>query len=428
MARYTLHNDFSILEEIYYKFVPVHDSFHLIPISEMFSHILRTKLTASVAEFDGLYNKKLTNKHDVLEYVLSFAMHYKLPLRLWGKNQTCAALKELVLIKRTCGDLIEMEYLDTPAVTVFEIREYQRLHPESVLAVQDYNSWQGVSQTKYFLKSDAFHDFRQWRANKNGQGKINLKDYVDGTTLSEWLGTKVHFSDFKAYKALYPDDVLFQKQYGYYKNGGVRPYLKRTARDDFATWHKNRTHQHRDNAALGREKSSIATKIMQFDDIDKAYRIQAETKQKSKQELEEIYLAQQQAELNKRIAHHQEIKRRHDAGLILSPEDLAQRFPGVTNIAELFAEYAQDSEYIIDGCYIPADKVSDFAFVMDLDDKNSVVFSVNTPNVQDFYTVSDAQMDRIATRLAGVHYISERAATQELLKQIAYEQNHNTER
>lgn len=424
-------DSYSILEDIYYKYLPVSDTLRFIAISDMFADDLQSGLSSVVAEFDKVYNKKLTTKHDVLEYVLAFAAHNKLPLRLHGQNQTCAAIKKLLLIKRSLNELIEMGDLDTPPVTISEIKEYQKIHPESVLNVC-YGSSRAGCGYRFFLLSDSFFDFRQWRTIQQKKKSVvrpdmesnKIKNYVIDNKVAEYLRCKIFFSDFKAYKALFPDRILFVAQSGYHKNRGIRAYLKRSAIDDFAAWHKVRNQQRKDNANKGTEKLKIASKLLKIENLDKTYRILSETKRKTNQELEEIYLQEQQAEINRRMAHNQEIKRLLATGEILSIDDLVKCFSQISNVAELFAEYATESEFVIDKSYLLSNKVSDFAFYMGLDIscKTPENKDISSFNSRDVFSLSDSQMDRIATRLAsGASYRSERNAIVVLLEQIRQE-------
>lgn len=240
-------------------------------------------------------------------------------------------------------------------------------------------------------------------ANKNSRQTVNLKEYISESALSDKLQRRIFDTDFRAYKALHPDDVVFQKRTDIpYIVCSYRIYLKRTALDDFAAWQEKRDQWRRESLLNGHKKRSVAA--------------------------QQKKIAQQQLETARRITHRQDIELRHAAGQILSVKDLKRIFPDAINIEELFSEYIQEADCVIDGYYIPADKLSDFAFVMDLDDKKSPFMPVATPCVPDIYTISDSQMDRIATRLSTACYMSELAAAQELLNQIASEQKHRPNR
>lgn len=247
-------------------------------------------------------------------------------------------------------------------------------------------------------------------ANKNSRQTVNLKEYISDSALSDKLHRRIFDTDFRAYKALHPDDVVFQKRTDIpYIVCSYRVYLKRTALDDFAAWQEKRDQWRRESFLNGQKKRSVAAQQKKI----------AQQQQK---------IAQQQLETARRITHRQDIEFRHTTGQILSVKDLKRIFPDTINIEELFCEYIQEADCVIDGCYIPADKLSDFAFVMDLDDKKSPFMPVATPCVPDIYTISDSQMDRIATRLSTACYMSELAAAQELLNQIASEQKHRPNR
>lgn len=240
-------------------------------------------------------------------------------------------------------------------------------------------------------------------ANKNSRQTVNLKEYISESALSDKLQRRIFDTDFRAYKALHPDDVVFQKRTDIpYIVCSYRIYLKRTALDDFAAWQEKRDQWRRESLLNGHKKRSVAA--------------------------QQKKIAQQQLEMARRITHRQDIEFRHATGQILSVKDLKKIFPDTINIEELFCEYIQEADCVIDGCYIPADKLSDFAFVMDLDDKKSPFMPVAAPCVQDIYTISDSQMDRIATRLSATCCMSELAAAQELLNQIASEQKHRPNR
>lgn len=240
-------------------------------------------------------------------------------------------------------------------------------------------------------------------ANKNSRQTVDLKEYIPDSALSDKLQRRIFDTDFRAYKALHPDDVVFQKRTDIpYIVCSYRIYLKRTALDDFAAWQEKRDQWRRESFLNGQKKRSVAA--------------------------QQKKIAQQQLEMARDISHRQDIEFRHTTGQILSVKDLKRIFPDTINIEELFCEYIQEADCVIDGCYIPADKLSDFAFVMDLDDKKSPFMPVAAPCVPDIYTISDSQMDRIATRLSTACYVSELAAAQELLNQIASEQKHRPNR